>query len=287
MTERGSRIATLRARAEELRDELERRYGDLPAVGLAVDVLRRDRTIAGGELAGALAYRLFLWFLPFVLVLVGGLGVYAELQNESPAEIADRVGLAGLIVASVAEAASSGARWYAILIGVPILLYVTRTFLRTLGAVHRLAWRLEPHRGLLTPANVLLFLAAMVAFVAVGGLFTTNVGAPDWSWLVVLPAIVVARGAIWLAVSARLPRAEAPWTALAPGAALVGVGFLGVNVFTVVAIDWIVESRADAYGAFGVAAAVLFSLWIASRVLVLSAVLNATLWEREAEAEHE
>ena len=129
------------------------------------------------ELAAALAYRLFLWFLPFVLVLVAGLGVYADASDQTPREVADRLGLAGLVVHSVAAAATSSARWYALLIGVPILLYLTRSLLRTVVAVHRLAWGLEPRRGHLTSANVLLFLLAVVASLAVAAFVSASVGA--------------------------------------------------------------------------------------------------------------
>jgi uncharacterized BrkB/YihY/UPF0761 family membrane protein len=42
----------------------------------------------------------------------------------------------------------------------------------------------------------------------------------------------------------------------------------------------LVEERADTYGALGVAAALLFSLYIVGRLIVGSAVLNSTLHAR-------
>ena len=136
--------AALRARAARVGRRLEERFGQRPVVSAVRDVALLDRAVAGGELAGALAYRLFLWFLPFVLVLVAGLGVYSDASDRTPREVADELGLAGLVVQSVSEAATSSARWYALLIGLPVLLYLTRTVLRTVVAVHRLAWGLEP-----------------------------------------------------------------------------------------------------------------------------------------------
>ena len=207
-----SGVEELRARAFQTLLQLEGRFGERRSVDIVRDVVLLDRAVAGGELAGALAYRLFLWFLPFVLVLVSGLGVYSDASDQSPREVADRLGLAGLVVHSVAAAATSSARWYALLIGLPILLYLTRSLLRTVVAVHRLAWGLEPRRGHLTPANVLLFLA--------------------------------------------------------------------VNVFTQLVVVWVGDTREDTYGALGLAATVLFSLWLTSRVIVVSAVVNAVLWSR-------
>ena len=70
--------------------------------------------------------------------------------------------------------------------------------------------------------------------------------------------------------------------ALIPGAVVVGVGFLAVNVFTQLLIVWLGNTREDTYGALGLAATILFSLWLTSRVIVVSAVVNAALWSRRA-----
>jgi len=275
-----SRAEELQARAVETRTLLEGRYGERRPVAIARDVLALDRAVAGSELAGALAYRLFLWFLPFVLVLVAGLGVYADASDQAPREVADRLGLAGLVVHSVAVAATSSARWYALLIGVPILLYLTRSLLRSVVVVHRLAWGLEPRRGHLTFANVLLFLLAVVASLAVAAFVSASVGVSPWFWVVDAPLAMIVRGAIWLGLSRRLPGRDRRMSTLLPGAVVVGVGFLAVNVFTQLLIVWLGNTREDTYGALGLAATILFSLWLTSRVIVVSAVADAALWSR-------
>ncbi len=275
-----ARLRELRARAEALGAALEQRYGEVWPVPIVRDMLALDQSIAGGELAGALAYRLFIWLLPFVLVLVAGLGVYADASDQTPREVADELGLAGLVVQSVAAAAKSGARWYALLIGIPVLLYATRSLLRTIVAIHRLAWGLERRRGHLTPGRVLLFLAAIVASLAVAAAISGSVAASAWLWLVGIPLAVGARAAIWLGVSRLLPSRDRSPRTLLPGALVVGVGFLGVNVFTQLVVVWIGDTREDTYGALGLAATMLFSLWLTSRVIVASVVVNAALWSR-------
>lgn len=275
-----SRVEELRARAAETTLQLEGRFGDRGSVAIVRDVVLLDRAVAGRELAGALAYRLFFWFLPFVLVLVAGLGVYSDASDQTPQEAADRLGLAGLVVHSVAAAATSSARWYALLIGLPILLYLTRSLLRSVVAIHRLAWGMEPRRGHLTLTNVLLFLAAMVASLSVAAVVSGSIQASAWFWVAVAPLAVLLRAAIWLALSLRLPARDPQLATLLPGAAVVGVGFLAVNVFTQLAVVWIGDTREDTYGALGLAATILFSLWLTSRVIVVSAVVNAALWSR-------
>jgi uncharacterized BrkB/YihY/UPF0761 family membrane protein len=53
-----------------------------------------------------------------------------------------------------------------------------------------------------------------------------------------------------------------------------------VSVFNVYVTTRLVAGRADTYGALGVAAALLFSLVLVGRVMILSAEVNALLDER-------
>jgi uncharacterized BrkB/YihY/UPF0761 family membrane protein len=275
-----ARVGALHRRARQTLLQLDGRYGDQRSVAAIRDVLLLDRAVAGSELAGALAYRLFLWFLPFVLVLVAGLGVYSDASDQTPQEIARKLGMAGLVVRSVSEAATSSARWYALLVGLPILLYLTRSLLRSVVAIHRLVWGLEPQRGHLVPANVLLFLAALVASLTVAGVVSSAVQSSAWLWLVAAPLATLVRGAIWLGLSLRLPGRDREVATLFPGAIVVGVGFLAVNVFTQLVVVWMGDTREDTYGALGLAATILFSFWLTSRVIVVSVVANAALWSR-------
>ncbi len=57
-------------------------------------------------------------------------------------------------------------------------------------------------------------------------------------------------------------------------------GMVFVNAFNVYVTSRLVEDRADTYGALGVATALLFSLYLVGRLIVGSAVLNATLAAR-------
>src|SRR5262245_52264192 len=120
------------ARAQRIADraQAERgRHGSLDAVFEMVD---RDVEVGGGIIAGALAYRLFIWLLPFALVLVAGLGFAADAASKSPQAAAKSLGLAGLVSKSIAGAAGSSTRWYAIVVGVPVLFFATRSGLRLL-----------------------------------------------------------------------------------------------------------------------------------------------------------
>jgi hypothetical protein len=55
-----------------------------------------------------------------------------------------------------------------------------------------------------------------------------------------------------------------------------------INVFNIYVTTRLVQGRADTYGALGVGAALLFSLVLVGRLIVLSAELNASLADRRA-----
>jgi membrane protein len=261
----------------ERAEALRRSYSSVDAVYTIVD---RDRDIGGGIMAASLAYRLFIWLLPFSLVVIGGIGVTSDVASESPASAARSLGLHGLVSNSVAQAAQGSSRWYALLIGIPLLVWATRTLLTALVVVHRLVWgdlrRAAPKGKLAAPLGLLVLLL---------GYFVIREFAravESWSGSVVLGTLLSCLGlfAWWLALSARLPHRDAPWHALIPGAIIVAVGLQLIAMLGTYVIAQRVASSQSAYGTLGVAATVLFGLYVLSRLVVASAMVNGSIWER-------
>jgi uncharacterized BrkB/YihY/UPF0761 family membrane protein len=253
------------------------------SVDAVFEMVDRDGEVGGGIIAGALAYRLFIWLLPLALVLVAGLGIAADANSESPQEAAETLGVQGLISNSIASAADSPNRWYALLIGIPILVWVTRSVLRVLIGAHRLIWydeRSAAPKPKLVPALMLLGL-----LLGLGAISTVASAARAWSagpGLVVTLVALVFYSGIWLLVSARLPHRGTDWTALIPGAAVFGVGIELLHVVVAYFITPYALAKEGTYGALGIAAALLVGLFLVSRVVVFAAVVNATLAERRA-----
>jgi len=283
-----SLLARTRASAETVRSTAERvaaraalerrRHGTVDA---AFEMVDHDSEVGGGIMAGALAYRLFIWLLPFSLVAVAGLGFAAEANSETPADTAQWMGLAGIVSSSVANAASSSARWYALFIGVPLLVYATRSLLRTLIVTHRLVW--SDLRGTVpkpTLPSTLLLLLVLLAYFFVTGLANLARGWSPGGGLLVTLLVPIVYGALWLLVSERLPHRTATRRDLLPGAVLFG---LGIEVLQVVGAYFIApqaESRQSTYGSLGIAAALLLGLFLISRLLIGTAVANSTLVRR-------
>jgi membrane protein len=266
-----------KALAERAQVERERHQ----SVDAAFEAVERDGEVGGGIIAGSLAYRLFIWLLPLALVCVAGLGLASDAASETPDEAAEQLGLEGLVSSSIADAANSSSRWYALLIGVPVLFWATRSVLRVLIGAHRLVWmdaRATAPKA--TPVAALKLLVLMLSF---GAVATVASALRSWSSAPGLLATLLSLGAysgLWLLISLQLPHRGSDWRALIPGAVLFGVGIDVLNVVIAYVITPWALAKQGTYGALGVAAALLVALFMVSRLAVAAAVVNATLWER-------
>jgi uncharacterized BrkB/YihY/UPF0761 family membrane protein len=276
--------ARTKATVREVRARAEARRESVPLIGTAFDVVERDSGIGGGILAGALAYRLFFFLLPLGLVAVGALGAVTEATGSSAESLGEVAGLSALVTSSVANAIEDEASWYALLVGVPILVWVSSGLLRVLAGIHRLAWGVAARGSRPSVRVTIAFTGAVLVFAA---LVALAVGVLDRSGVEGLAGVLVVGtvcAAAWLALTMRLPHPGAPWTALLPGAALFGLGVQALHIFNGYVVAPLVEGKEDIYGVLGIAAALLFSLYLGGRLIVATAVLDATLWERRRAA---
>jgi uncharacterized BrkB/YihY/UPF0761 family membrane protein len=273
-------------RAQRLAERAQAERGRHRSVDAAFDLVDRDGEVAGGIIAGALAYRLFIWLLPLALVAVAGLGFAAESADRSPESAAESLGLGGLVTSSIAGAARSSNRWYALLIGIPVLLFATRSVLRVLIGAHRLVWR--DLRSAAPRPTLLATLRLLILFFCLFALGVSESAVREWSGGIgLLSTLVIGLpyAGVWLLVSLRLPHRGAPVSALIPGALLFGLGVQLIHIFTAYVLEPWALSKQGTYGALGVAAALLLGLFVFCRLVVAAAVLNATLWERRADGD--
>jgi uncharacterized BrkB/YihY/UPF0761 family membrane protein len=277
------RADALHARAKKVAERAEAERTDHDSLDALFELVDRDTEVGGGIIAGALAYRFFIWLLPFALVLVAGLGLGAGASSESPQDAAKSLGLAGLVSSSVASAAEGSARWYALLIGVPILFFATRSVLRVLIGAHRLVWTdLRAAAPRPTARATARLLVLVLCFFVVSGLAQAVRESSFGFGLLLSLLLVVPYAGFWLLVSMRLPHRDASPLALVPGALLFGVGIEVIHVVSAYVIAPWSLSKPGTYGALGLAAALLVGLFLISRLMVGTAVLNATLWERRS-----
>jgi uncharacterized BrkB/YihY/UPF0761 family membrane protein len=259
----------------------------VPAVDVASVIYERDRATGGDVIAGALAFRLFLFLLPLVLVVIAGLGFVAASDPEAPETLARRAGIAGITAQSVARSIedSSSGRWFALVIGLVALYTASVSLVKALRTAHALAWR-QRVAPLKRAWRAVLALVVVVVGVCASLSVLANVRnghrlAGFWATI----GVVVVYAGLWVVVTNFLPHGDAPWTALVPGAVLFAVGLQVLHLVTVYYVAHKVSSSSDLYGPIGVAIAILGWAFLFGRLTVGSAMINATLWERHQQRE--
>jgi len=275
--------ARVRSRVEAAAERLESARSTVPAVDAAYATGTNDRNVGGSLLAGALAYRMFLWLLPLALVLCAGLGFIQAADDDAPGDLAHDVGLTAYVSSTVGDAAhqAEGGRWLLLLIGLFTLAWASASGAKTLRLVHARAWGLRPESVRFSAAGVAGFLGFALLAVALTILGGWARDVSPGLGIGVRLAVVVGYGALWLLASLRLPRAGGTsWPALVPGALLFAFGAQCLHLLTVFYLADKLQHSSELYGALGGAAAVLLWLFLIGRLVVGSAVLNATLWER-------
>lgn len=197
-----------------------------PAVALGFDLAERDRRRLGGLLAGALAYRLFIWLLPFTLLLVGLLGAVTDFDSDAPGSLASGLGLPGVLGGLVRDSAGQRGWWIAIIVGIAGTAYAGIGVVRALRLSHAVAWGLRPGR-MAAPLMASLWFSGVAGAVLLAGGMTARAREASGAWGLVVTltlALTLVYFAIWLRISALLPNRATSGRAPVPGAALLAPG---------------------------------------------------------------
>jgi uncharacterized BrkB/YihY/UPF0761 family membrane protein len=287
-----SRIARLRARVDRYKakgegylDQLEAARPRHRSIDVAFVTIERDTTTAGSVLAAALAFRIFLFMVPYVFVLVYGFGLAASATHSDPQDLAAKAGVVGLMASAiqVADEQSLFTRITVLCVALYALFSTSKKFLRVLAAVHALAWQIPPQRVRKLTKPALIFIAIITCALALVQLI---LWLRDRSFIAGLTAevlFILVPAALWLVLSRRffVHAPGAGWRDLLPGAILVGVGVQILHFITVYWITHRIAAKSETYGAIGVALALLFWAYLLGRVLAASAVLNASAWQQK------
>jgi uncharacterized BrkB/YihY/UPF0761 family membrane protein len=263
-------------RAEAHYQELAR---SRPLLGLPLTFLARYAARQGVLMASAVAFRLFLWLLPLALL---GAGVAAGLARDQGGDVQSAVkaaGIGGAAKSEVVQALHNAHRswWVAVLVGGILVLWTTRSLVRTLTVVTAHAWQVPPSkRGLKgDAATTLTFLggafgvfAAAAAVAALDGRFLGGL---------VLGILIqgLAAAGVWLLICKRLPGGHQDWLDLLPGCVLFGASLAVLHDASRVYLPSKIARSAAMYGALGVAGVILGWLLIIGQVIVCSALVNS------------
>ena len=291
--EQEGRIQRTTRRAKAQQERLTQRAGDTlskleaarpesPWIDAVFRTYERDTATGGVVLAGALAFRVFLFLIPYAFTLVVGFGAAASATESNPTDLARKAGIAGILAHAVGSTRdlSWTERIVSIVVGLFAVFLASRGLLKVLRVVHALAWRVRAGKfQSLTKAS-----AVLVGVVTAGIALSILVGKlKSYSFIAGLLAIVLSAlipFAIWIFISWNLPNRATRWEDVVPGAALFGVGLLALHAITIYWIAREVEHKSDTYGAIGAALAILLWAYILGRIMAAAAVLNMALWEQ-------
>lgn len=246
------------------------------AVAVPLRAVERNRRVAASVLAGGLAYRLFLWLLPFGLIVGGALGLSNANSTEDAVEGG---GLPAAVSNAVGDAARSAdsSSWWLFAVGFPLLIWAGFSGAKAVQLVHALVWdeppsKTKPFQGSLAFTGML---CAAIATIGVSSWF----GDVTWHGFLAGALTIAPLTGLWLWVSLHLPHRDAPWRALLPGAFLVGIG---VPVLSGLVDTFLVpklEKSESLYGGLGATTTVIFFIYLLGVLVVSSPVLNSSLYE--------
>lgn len=265
-----ARLRTRRAQALRRAEEARR----FRAVRFLFAAGQRDRESGGALLAGALAFRLFLWLLPAILVAVGSLGFTPP---SDAAEGASEAGLGSFAAATVEEAAAQAhqGRWLLLLIGLAALYSASVSVARTLWVATTLAWQLplvKLRRAPRAAGLVIVAFAAAAVAAFVANWLRDRTGPAG---LLATLAVVVVFALLGWALLWFLPHPlDASLVDLLPGALVIGIGCQALHLVTVLyLVDRVTN---ELYGALGGAATLLLWGYLLARILVGASTVNRT-----------
>lgn len=281
------RIARARRSMDEAeqraRESFEQARSRYVAVQLASEAFERDRARAGGLLAGGLAYRVFLWVIPFLLFLISALGMATELAGSDPADVAHDVGMAAALSSTIAQsvADSEQGRWWFLVLGASVTIWAGRGMYRGFRLVSELAWGERAPQISAFKASLIVsgFAIAIIALQSLLPWLSDVLGLPGL--LHFLFGLALAVGIVSWGLLL-LPHGAAPWTAVIPGAILLAVGLRLLSLAASTYFAYRLDSAQDLYGSIGIAIVMMLYLFLLARLFVGAQFLNATLHRRRA-----
>ena len=280
-----SRVARLRRWSADVADAtgtwIEHRRKHWPPLDLAVTYYERDREALASVLGSAVALRLYLFFIPALVMLVGlAILVVGQDQLESTLTTAS---ISGSMAKDLSSAASSsdGAGFAFLLIGLWLTMWAGWSLARVLAACAGRAWRLDPKTSKATMPAVAALTAMLVVLFGCTLLLNQlrsrhGLAADTTSW--VLTGVLITGG--WFTVTWFLPRRTPDPGALLPGAAALGVALTALQWFMQFYLPHELAQASKLAGQLATSMVALGYLFLVGRLMAVSFIIDAVVFER-------
>jgi len=249
-------------------------------VDIGARIYERDKDAGGTLLGSALALRLFLFFVPLLLAIVGLAGVLGGSSTGSDA--ADAAGISGTLATYVDDAFSQSGRtpWIALIVGLFGVATTGRSLTRALVLSSALSWRMGGKQR--TPVRAIGVVVGIIVGLALSAAImnrireSTGVALTSMS-MFGLTAVYLA---MWLLMYQSLPRTTTDPGAAIPGAAIVALVLASLQTITQFYLPYQLDSAASTYGLLGVLVAFLGWFFFLGRAIAFSFAVNAVIYEQ-------
>jgi uncharacterized BrkB/YihY/UPF0761 family membrane protein len=259
--------------------DLLERHRQHTLVDLGLRIYERDRESAGTIVGSAIAFRLFLFFVPFLLFVVGLTGFFA---HHVTADDVDEAGITGNLAAQIntALAQPNSTRWIAVIVGFVGMATTGRTLSKSLAQASCLAWRMPMHTkaSIRVISSIVGLLAGMAILSTIVNRIRQQLGLAGAG--LSLLAVFGIYSVLALVLAALLPRPTSDPGVLLPGAVLVGGTITALQAVSQLYLPDRFSRASELYGAIGATVVTLGWFFIAGRVMVVAIVIDAAVFER-------
>jgi hypothetical protein len=192
---------TRASRGKEWLGQRFEKYERLPFADVALAIYRRDRDSAGSVVGSAIAFRLFLFFVPLLLFVVGIAGFVSGFVHAQ--DVNSTAGVSGTLAAQINSAfqTPNGTRWIATLLGLFGVVTAGRSLSKALVSASVVAWRLptRPRTSFRTVGAIagLVFGMALISVLVNRVRESLGLGAANVSFIFAFVVYAIA----WLGIS--------------------------------------------------------------------------------------
>lgn len=279
-----SRIAALQATAKARTADATAWATRLRERSVLVDagfvIYERDRVSAGSVLGSAIAFRLFLFFVPSVVFAVGLMGAISGYVE--PDTVTETASITGALADQVRTALSqsTSAAYLTLATGLFLMVSAGRTLAKALVASSSLVW--STGGKVTVKVKVVAIIIGLLAGLMLVGLINNRIrnqfgiAAAGLTFGVSAAVFVV----VFVALMSVLPRRTPDPGALVPGAVFVSLVVHGLQAFSQLYLPDRLSGASELYGGIGVAVVTLGWLFIFGRTIALSFAINAALFDR-------
>lgn len=282
-----ARVARLKDESIEFLSGLERIRPESRTVSAGFLIFERDREFPASLLTGALAARIVIFIIPFMMLIIFALGLGADLATTSAEEAAQEAGLPGMFAEAAGDAAVASGQWR--FLGLAFTAFAMVWAANGLGRTVRLAtsvvWRSPRQRARrrwLLPLTVIGFGLAALTVNAISKQLNQP-GAVDDIVRMMVELVIIA--GLWLVASLYLPHdaAATRWRDFVPGALLMALALITLRAAMVLYLIPKWDTLSARYGDIGIVLVMLSFAYIVGYAVVASAHVNAAVFYTQRE----